>query len=473
MIQHSIRPHHPAHRFLAAAKAAMALVPLSMLFACLAPSHGPSKGGEAPPPEIPYESMSASIALGRPEDALRSYERALSAAPHSGATRVLHGRLLMIAGKLAESREEFNLVLAEEPRNTDALYNLSLIAGLEGNAAEREAFLKQTVQIDPAHADALAALGQIAFDARDTATAQGYFDRARARDPNNVEALLGAGRILLVSQQWKAAEEVFGRAVGAQPDDPFAYIDRSRARRGLHDYPGAVQDLSRAISLDPQYPWSYIDRGKLYVAQSMGPEARADFSMAIRLDPYQFEAYALRAPALAAAGDMDGSLSDWEQVLRLKPDYGYAFLPVAMLAWAKGDWPRARESFLSAYRFQEDEPSLALCAALCAIRQDKMSDVSALLAPALSRIPEDSWYHDVARYLMDRSSEGRFLGRIDRERDQALKARMLFYVAITYLSSGMDRAGLIYLTQADGKGAPHRIETELVRIELESREKNK
>ena len=455
-----------APRLLAAAKAVIVLVPLLLLSVCLAPPRGPSRTEEPAEPEIPYDSMTASISLGQPEDALKSYEKALSASPHGSATQVLHARLLMIAGKLAEAREEFNLVLAEEPRNTDALYNLSLLAGLEGRDEERAALLRQTVQIDNTHADALAGLGQIALEARDTAAAQGFFDRALAHDPSNLEALLGRGSILMSAKQWKAADEVLTRAVAAQPDYPFSSIDRARARRALKDYAGAVQDLSHAISLDPQYPWSYIDRGRLYLLQSEGAEARADFSMAIRLDPDQFEAYALRAQSRADSGDAEGALRDWDQVLRLKPNYGYAYLPVATLAWSKGDWPRARESFLCAWGFQEDEPSLVLCAALCAVREHRPDDVPGIIAPALPSMPDGSWYRDVARFLHERAGEGALLARIDRERDAALKARMLFYVAVTYLSSGMDRAGLIYLMQADGRGAPHRIETELVRIEL-------
>jgi tetratricopeptide (TPR) repeat protein len=444
-------------------KAALLLALLSMLSGCLAPG---SKTPQAAPPEIPYESMAASIALGRPQDALRSYEKAVSISPHSRATQILHARLLLIAGKLAEARVELDLVIAAEPRNADALYNLSLIEGLEGHARQREALLRRTVQVDGAYPDALADLGRISLEARDPAAAQELFDRALARDPSNLAALVGIGSLLLQSKQWNAAEKMLGRAIETQPDYPFSYIDRARARQALSDYAGAVQDLTRAISLDPRYPWSYIDRGRLFLTQSLGAEARADFSMAIQLDPDQFEAYALRAQVLAAAGDEAGALQDWEHVLRLKPDYGYVYVPLATLAWSKGDWPRARETFLLAYRFQEDEPSLALCAALCAIRQGRPSEVAAVLAPALSRIPDDSWYHEVARFLLDRATEGTLLARIDRERDAALKARMLFYVAIAYLSSGMDRAGTIYLMQADGTGAPRKIETELVHIEL-------
>jgi tetratricopeptide (TPR) repeat protein len=466
MIPHQTTCDDASPRHLAAAKVVIVLVPLLLLSVCLAPSRGPGKTEEPAQVEIPYDSMRASISRGRPEEALKSYEQALSAAPHGSATRVLHARLLMIAGKLTDAREEFNLVLAEEPRNTDALYNLSLVAGLEGRVAERASLLRQTVQIDGAHADALAGLGQMALEAREAA-AQGFFDRALAADPSNLEALLGRGNLLMLQKQWEAAEEVLTRAIAAQPDYPFSSIDRARARRALKDYSGAVQDLSRAISLDPQYPWSYIDRGRLYLLQSQGAEARADFSMAIRLDPDQFESYALRAQSLADSSDADGALRDWEQVLRLKPDYGYAWLPVATLAWSKGDWARARKSFIRAWEFREQEPSLLLCAALCAVRDRRPDDVPKIVAPALSSTPDGSWYRDVARFLQDRAGEGVLLARIDRERDTALKARMLFYVAVTYLSSGMDRAGLTCLIQADGKGAPHRIETELVRIELD------
>jgi tetratricopeptide (TPR) repeat protein len=441
------------------------LLILTALSACLAPSHAPVKTVPAAP-DVPYESIHDSIALGQPEDALQKYEQALAASPQSSATRVLHARLLMLAGKLAEARQEFTLVLADEPRNTDALYNLSMVAALQDSGEEQESLLSKVVEIDPRHADALAALGRRKLDRRETDAAASLFDRALAVDPANVAALLGSGAVAAGAKDWGAAVGFFTRAVVAQPDYPFSYIDRARCRAEQGDAGGALQDLTRAISLDPDYPWTYIDRGRLYLLQSHRAEAIADFSMTIRLDPTQFEAFVLRASALSEQGDVDGAIADWERVVSLKPEYGYAYAPLAALYWTRADWTKARAAFLHSYDFQDDKHSLALCAALCALRAGKPADAAGILEPVLSHAAGDSWQRDAARYIVERGTAGSFLARIDRERDKGRKSRMLFYVAIVSLVDGHNRAAVTYLTQIDGQGDPHAGETELARIEL-------
>jgi tetratricopeptide (TPR) repeat protein len=416
----------------------------------------------------PYESMSASLTMGKPEDALRSYEQSLAARPQSAATRVLHARLLMITGKLAEAREEFSLVIADDPRNADALYNLSLVDGLDGHRDDQESLLRQVVQIDAGHPDALAALGDLALSRGEPAIAGAFYARALVRDPSNIQALLGRGAVLEESRDWTEARELYTRAITAQPDYSFAFIDRARTRQALDDVEGAQADLERAIALDPQYPWSYIDRGKLYARQSRREEAIADFSMAIRLDPAQFVAYALRADAYAARGDAADALSDWEQVVRLRPDYGNAYAPLAALAWTTGDWPKARDAFLQAYRY-DDDPSLALCAALCSVRSGNRGDIDEMLAPVLERAPPDSWSRSIVRFLSDPGSEPSLLSRIERERDPVMKARMLFYVGVFSMTNGMERVGATYLAQVDGTGSPLTMEARLARTEIERR----
>ena len=358
-------------------------------------------------------------------------------------------------------------MLASEPRNTDALYGLSVVAGLEGRAEEQEALLRKVVEIDSAHADALAALGQRALETGDDAAAGRLFDRALARDPGHLAALLGKGAVSSHAKDWQSAEGFYDRAVTVQPDYPFAYVDRGKARQALNDTAGALQDFSRAIELSPEYPWSYVDRAKLLLRRSEPQAAIADLSMAIRLDPGQFESYALRAGALTNAGDTDGALADWERVVSLQPGYWYAYAPLAALRWTRGEWAKARAALLKAYEFQEDEHSFALCAALCSIRQGNNRDAAAILQRVLDNVPAESWYCEVARFLLDPKTETALLSRIDRERSSTLKARMLFYVAVAYLGGSMEGQAARTWRRLPAAGRRSAIETQLADIELQ------
>jgi lipoprotein NlpI len=187
--------------------------------------------------------------------------------------------------------------------------------------------------------------------------------------------------------------------------------------------------------------------------------------MALRLDPSQFQIYALRAQTYTFAGKVDEAAADWDKVIALEPTYGFAYAPRAVLAWEKSDWPRARAAFLKAFEFDDREFSYLLCAGLSALRDGKRAEP--IVQPVLAQAPSDSWYHDMARYLLDRTFEGQLLARIDRERNTALKSRELFYVGVVALMNGMDRAGITYLLQAEGRGAPSAVETDLTHAELE------
>ena len=437
-----------------------------LLSSCLAPSRAPHPVRPAPDAQPPWESMSAFIALGDPQSALAAYERALASEPAGRESRVLHARLLMIAGRLAEAREELSLLLAELPRDAEVLYQLSVLEGLEGNAAAQRELLERVVSLDPGHADAAAGLGDLALGRDDPEAAAGYFQSALSADPTNLVALLGTAECRFRQKDWTGAETAAGKAIESQPDYPFAYVDRARARGARGDSKGALEDLGRAIALDPSYPWSYIDRGRLYIREARAEEALADFTMAVALGPEVFAGYAYRAELLDTAGRDREAIADYERVVNLRPDYWFAYPPLAALYFSTGDWVKARTRFLEAARCEEDELSYVLLAALASHRAADRKAAVEILEEALPRMPRDSWQWEVARFLLKPDMDLPLMSRAEKERNRAVRARMLFYLAEMSLAAGRLRTAASWLADIDGAGAPHAIETRLARREF-------
>jgi tetratricopeptide (TPR) repeat protein len=443
---------------------------VSLLVAsCLAPTGEPKKHPvEKPEPEVPYESIAASVSVGNPQAALDEYSKALKEKPQSRLTRLLHARLLIVAGKIDEAREELAILLAEDDGDAGVLYSLSVIEGLTGDRKGQEEYLRKAIAADPANSDALSALGDIALERKDRSTAGSYFDRALAQDPNNLVALLGRGELLTQEKEYAKASATYTKAIEAQPDYPFAYIDRARSRKYLGDAEGGIQDLSKAIRLDPEFSWSYIDRGKLYVQARQPVLALEDFSTAIELAPESFAGYALRAETLYQMSRYDDALPDYRRALSIRADYFFAYEPLGVISYTKSDWSGARRYFADAYRSMEEEHSLALLAALSSVRAGKPKDAADYLLGVLPRIPRETWYYEVARFLVDPSMDARLLSRIQKEKNPALRSRMLFYVAEQYLAAGRLPAARSYLLEADGKSAPGLAETRLALWELDS-----
>jgi tetratricopeptide (TPR) repeat protein len=439
---------------------------LASLFSCLAPARAPDKPPLQSEPRLPYESIAASIAIGNPQAALEAYEAAVKSRPQARETRILHARLLVLAGKLTEAQEELELLLADHGRDARVLYNLAVVEGLKADRRKQKRLLEAAVEADGAYVDAVAALGDIALEEGQDEKAGEHFERVLRIDPENLVALLGKGAILARRREYASAIEPLSRAIGVQPDYPFSYIDRARARRSLGDLAGAIQDLSSAVRLDPSYPWTYIDRGKLYLSSGRSSEALEDFSMAIGLDDSQFEPFALRAELLYRAGRDDPALADYEKLVSLRPDYSFAYQPLGVLYMLKGDWLRAERAFREALRYQEDRKELALLAALAMRRGGRLHDAADFLMGVLPAMPRDAWEYDVARFLIDPAADFALTARIDRERNRAVRARMLFYVASVYLAMDKRRPAMSYLLEIENSGAPGAAETRLAAGEL-------
>ena len=435
-----------------------------VLASCLEPSPQPTR--PALEEELPWESMSASLSLGDPGKALAAYESALSGKPLARDSRLLRARLLMSAGRLADAREELALLVAEQPADAEVLFNLALVEGLEGNVERRRELLEKVVSLTPDHADALAGLGDLALEREDTAAAGRFFEAARGADPANLVALLGISELRAREKDWAGSAEAAARAIEVEPDYPFAYIDRARARKALGETAGAIHDFSRAIELDPAYPWSYIDRGRMYLQEARMEEALADFGMATALGPENFAGWAYRAQMLYDAGRDDEALSDFERVARLRPDYWFIFPPLGELYFVKGDWAKARQYFLEAYRYEEGEHSYLLLAALAARREGDARGAAALIEGALPGIPRDCWQYEVARFLLKPEADFPLTARADGEKNRATRARMLFYLADQASASGRERAAASWFVEIDDGGAPTAIETRLARRSL-------
>jgi len=416
--------------------------------------------------ELPWESMSAFIALGEPGRALEAYESALAERPDSPATKLLHARLLMIAGRLDEARAELSLLAAASPEDSEVLFNLSLVEGLAGRTAERKAALVRVVAADPGHAGANAALGDLALEAGDAAAAAASYERALAAEPGNLVALMGQGEIAFRDKRYEESAGFLTRAVEADAGWPFSYVDRARARRSLGDTAGALEDLTTAIGLDPGYPWTYVDRGRVHAQAGRLDEAIADFTAAIRLDGTMFAAYAPRAELLYRADRRSEAVADFTRVLDLRPDYWYAHAPLGVLLYGDGAWARAHDELLAAYEKESEEPAWALLAALAMRRGGDVRAANAELQALVSRLDRASWYWEVARCLLEPSADFALVTRIEREKNRPLRARMLYYLAEASALAGRRSAAQTYLFEAKDAGAPEDPETRLARWEL-------
>lgn len=122
-----------------------------------------------------------------------------------------------VAGRIDEARDGYEAVVAVDPDNSYALYNLGLIAQTEGDSDAAEDFYRRCLAIEP---DFEAALFNLAI--------------IRAQQGDTDEAI----------SLYKRTIDVNGKAAGAHLNLGFLYLELGQEKKGN-------AEIQRAIELDP------------------------------------------------------------------------------------------------------------------------------------------------------------------------------------------------------------------------------
>jgi tetratricopeptide (TPR) repeat protein len=256
------------------------------------------------------------------------------------------------AGRLAEAEGIYRQILAQNPRQADALQLLGTLLGQKGDLRGGEDLIRKSIAIQPDGASAYFNLGEFcrrmgrpgealaviiegmryrpnatAYDnmaaaLRDLKCDDAAIDALRTAikfDPNPVAAIVKLGVILSENGHMAEAMETFERAAAQQPgwDEPRRQMEIARSRGAsaarerlsladlrdprecvalcaahthLHRYEDAIAAAKRAIELAPDFGDPYVNLGWLYSLVGRLDDAAAACERAIFLNGDNFAA---------------------------------------------------------------------------------------------------------------------------------------------------------------------------------------
>ena len=236
---------------------------------------------------------------------LNDLEQAIDILPGQGHYRNLRGRLYLSAtfdDYLPLAKEDFEAVLANDPKDADALKNLGELLAREDR-----------------------------FDA-----AIEYFSRSLDQQIDKETYLLrGKAYFQRVPPNYKAAAEDFGRAQELLPGLEELYLWRAQCFQEMGEWELALQEYDRLIDIAPDHPGHYVDRG-VHKLERDEAAAMADFDQALAIAPHAL-AYNNRAYLYRQRGDYDAALADAGQALALDPHSGLAHATLAEIYADLGD----------------------------------------------------------------------------------------------------------------------------------------
>jgi len=367
--------------------------------------------------------------------------------------KLLKASVLSSAGKYAEARAIAEAVAAAEPQNTEPLFVLASIEAVSGRQKQQQTALEKILKLEPGNTEALVALGNVSLQSRAIRAAASYFYQVLQKEPQNAEALIGLSRAFRMNTEWEDAEVLLNEVVRLYPDMVDARTERGRFYWGRGLLLQALADYDEAKKLAGNDYWIALDRGSLLLEMNRKSQALEEFKRAIAINPAEYRAYAYSAGLKDDLGDIDGAEKDYAILARLKPDYYFALEGLGLHKMKNENWAEARDAFMEAYKQAPNEHYYGLLAAINWIRADNraetLTSVRTFLAQIQAKVTRDTllWY--MVRLFYDFTSrnylgENDMITRIDRSTDQALKARMMFYMALYYEVRGNKNSANMY-----------------------------
>lgn len=254
------------------------------------------------------------LTIGRSEEALRAFDRALAREGWPGAIRasVQKGRVLWQMGRVEEARELLHRLCAR-----------ALAQGLR-SAEDLTWTARALAYLDRPH------------------EANDLYAEAIERDPSFREAYLQAGELFVEKYNYAEAASFFRDALRINPNCARAHLGLARSTR-LSGGSDALAHVQRALAVNPRLVEAHDLMAALLLEVGEVEAAERHLAEALRVNPHSLSTRALRAAAFYLedrAADLDEEI---RRVLSANPRYGELYATLAEFAVFNRRYPEAVE----------------------------------------------------------------------------------------------------------------------------------
>lgn len=254
-------------------------------------------------------------------------ERTLQALPFPGKlyqgsfqrNDFTYGVALFQHGYLDEADASFRQVIATNPNDGEAYYNLGTLALRRKNLAQAQEYLQQSLRLRPNYPEAWNNLGMIAAQQGRPDKAIDDFQHSLVLRPTYAIALLNLGNVYRRERDFARAEDCLTRALALDPADAEINYSFGMLCAQQSQMDRASEYLHKAIALRPDYPEALNNLGVLFVHMQDFARAEAQFRTCIRLVPAFDQSYLNLANLYAMESNREQAKEVLEELLRIQP----------------------------------------------------------------------------------------------------------------------------------------------------------
>jgi tetratricopeptide (TPR) repeat protein len=293
---------------------------------------------ENPAMEDAWEYLAlAQMGLGRPAEAVATYQAAFEQIPHSKRLSLRAALLLEQMGRLDEAFVYANIAIQYNPPAAHLV--LAQIAFKRGDLEGAEMAAREAMSSDERQAGPRLVLADIAFARGEPREAIDLLIQALVEGitDDSVHAKLAIAHIWI--GDYDSAEEVlrgFEETEDLSLLLAFGKLASSRQRWGE-----AKGWFERALRADPTNPTIKLNLGQIAMAEDNLSQARSFLEEAVAGNPRSFEAWDTLGMVFARQRDAEGAIAAWERAREINPGFSTVLCNLGLAYAQTGQFSRA------------------------------------------------------------------------------------------------------------------------------------
>ncbi|MDA1272860.1 MAG: tetratricopeptide repeat protein [Verrucomicrobia bacterium] len=193
-------------------------------------------------------------------------------------------------GRFAEAETLYLRVLAELPRQPDALRLLGILARQRGDFDRALDLLHQALAVSPASADAHHDVGLTWFQLANYSKAIDAYQQALQIEPRFAEAKYNLGNAYYALRDLEAALACFQQARKLQPGLSEVHFSLGLLEQDHGHFSEAILNYERAIQARPDYPEAFLNMGLAWKRLGRSDLAKSHLENSLKLRPKYSEA---------------------------------------------------------------------------------------------------------------------------------------------------------------------------------------
>jgi serine/threonine protein kinase/Tfp pilus assembly protein PilF len=227
-------------------------------------------------------------ALGRFEEAIACFDRALAIEPRDAMAWSNKGAVLVELGRCEDAIACFDKALASDPRHALAWHNKAGALVELGRRLEAMACYDKALAIDLRYVEAWNNKGRSLafFEQHEEAIA--CFDKALSIDPRHGAAWLNKGGSLRALGRHEEVLGCFDNAIAIGPRDPMAWNNKGAFLAALGRREEAIDCYERALIIDPRHTMAWFNKAISEDTLGKSAEAAKSYCKFIEFAPAQY-----------------------------------------------------------------------------------------------------------------------------------------------------------------------------------------